>query len=444
MIVNPLLQAILCSPLRRARAHQIWSIRCGPLLPHTRLRRSGFRSSRPTAQGHLRLQARDRSGGRAGLRASRRSLSGEGTHPTVFQQWRTALPHRRQWTLRTLGSLNLRGPRSSRRRCKMRYRRVLTSTSPLARTTSIWRMKTGASTIRRINSECLVGQCSFYEWSALNLKTSRRCDRILWKSTIQPEQDTDDTESTKVMPLRAKMGQIFNAFRPSSLRSRRDSTWSMNHPDLSQQPTATPRAGQTADVLVEATPNDKRISAAPQLSPLASLKPHSLHSLTKTRSFDNLPRASEERRTSLTRVTSFEPSSIRPPTSPLSGGRVPMRHANTISPVVQVMPSGDTSTLVSSTETPAGGLDIAGPGSASPSNPAPMFRWLLPFLYRDGAHQGAPPGSPATEVPPPPPPPPKRGDVVCLRYDTLDDKGMRRLEGRSDHRPVIGSYALYI
>ncbi|KAI0758365.1 hypothetical protein BD413DRAFT_310030 [Trametes elegans] len=63
------------------------------------------------------------------------------------------------------------------------------------------------------------------------------CDRILWKSTIKPEHesDTEDGESQRFMPLRAKMGQIFHALRPSSLRSRRDSTWSLHHPDLAQR-----------------------------------------------------------------------------------------------------------------------------------------------------------------------------------------------------------------
>jgi hypothetical protein len=41
-------------------------------------------------------------------------------------------------------------------------------------------------------------------------------------------------------------------------------------------------------------------------------------------------------------------------------------------------------------------------------------------------------------------PRPRKGDVVCLSYRTLDDQGMRRLEGRSDHRPVIGVYAIYV
>lgn len=37
-----------------------------------------------------------------------------------------------------------------------------------------------------------------------------------------------------------------------------------------------------------------------------------------------------------------------------------------------------------------------------------------------------------------------KGDVVCLNYNTLDDRGMRRLEGRSDHRPVMGTYLVYV
>jgi hypothetical protein len=41
-------------------------------------------------------------------------------------------------------------------------------------------------------------------------------------------------------------------------------------------------------------------------------------------------------------------------------------------------------------------------------------------------------------------PRPRKGDIVCLSYRTLGDRGMRRLEGRSDHRPVIGVYAIYV
>lgn len=59
------------------------------------------------------------------------------------------------------------------------------------------------------------------------------------------------------------------------------------------------------------------------------------------------------------------------------------------------------------------------------------------------------PGSPLpmpTEAQPPLAPMPihRKGDVVCISYSSLDDRQMRRLEGRSDHRPVIGQYALFL
>lgn len=54
-------------------------------------------------------------------------------------------------------------------------------------------------------------------------------------------------------------------------------------------------------------------------------------------------------------------------------------------------------------------------------------RWLHQF-HRSSFDEPAEP----TE-PPPPPPPPKhhKGEVVCLQYKTIDDAGMRRIEGRS-------------
>jgi hypothetical protein len=38
----------------------------------------------------------------------------------------------------------------------------------------------------------------------------------------------------------------------------------------------------------------------------------------------------------------------------------------------------------------------------------------------------------------------KKGEIRCLGYQTLSDREMRRLEGRSDHRPVIGHFAVYV
>ncbi|KAG8970259.1 hypothetical protein FRC03_010449 [Tulasnella sp. 419] len=72
----------------------------------------------------------------------------------------------------------------------------------------------------------------------------------------------------------------------------------------------------------------------------------------------------------------------------------------------------------------------------------PLFRWSFASIFgnRDTVH--------ATQTLPSPPvllpPLHSRGDIVCLTYDTLDDRQMRRLEGRSDHRPVMGNFAIYI
>ncbi|KAI1797486.1 DNase I-like protein [Ganoderma leucocontextum] len=258
------------------------------------------------------------------------------------------------------------------------------------------------------------------------------CDRILWKSTImlELEQDLEDTESTRFMPLRAKMGQIFNAFKPSSMRSRRDSTWSMSHPDLSQQ--AMPSAGSGRNILVQSPSIEKRIIIPPRPSSPTQPKPQPLRRLSQARSMDSFQRPYGEGRISLTRVLSLESSSTKPPTS----SPPQVHHTNTVSPVMHITPVEESSpTLVSPSLAPSSALDIAGPTLTPPSTSAPVF----------STHQGAPPPSlhgPAGSSPPPPLP--KRGDITCLMYDTLDDKGMRRLEGRSDHRPVVGSYALYI
>lgn len=75
-------------------------------------------------------------------------------------------------------------------------------------------------------------------------------------------------------------------------------------------------------------------------------------------------------------------------------------------------------------------------------------RWrFLPF-FRNASQSTLAHDLPATPdedpVTPVAVPRPRKGDVVCLSYGSLDDRGMRRLEGRSDHRPIIGSYAVYI
>ncbi|KAH9848408.1 DNase I-like protein [Lenzites betulinus] len=266
------------------------------------------------------------------------------------------------------------------------------------------------------------------------------CDRILWKTTIKPDHgsDTEDDESQRFMPLRTKMGQIFHALRPSSMRSRRDSTWSMNHPEIPQHPASA--GDQPLHLLPPLTPQfpgrtslETRQASSP--SPTYSRGNHPRR-LPQVRSVDSFPKTTGNY--AIYRAQSHEPPQI----TVGGGGSVPMRHANTISPVVNVgaLSASPVQTVVDQDNS----LEPATAPNSSSSTGPPVFRWLLPFLYRDGTQQpvAQPAESPGT--PRPSAPPPRRGDVVCLKYDTLDDRGMRRLEGRSDHRPVIGSYALYI
>ncbi|OJT09542.1 72 kDa inositol polyphosphate 5-phosphatase [Trametes pubescens] len=254
------------------------------------------------------------------------------------------------------------------------------------------------------------------------------CDRILWKTTIKPdpESDTEDGESQRFMPFRAKMGQIFHAFRPSSVRARRDSTWSMHHPEIGQHPSS---AGDQVSHHLQPPP-------ASVSSPTRQ-KGNPMRRITQVRSVDSFPKASGDH--SLARALSHDAA----PVSGSGSSGVPMRHANTISPVLNVGDILGTApgASVAGQDSPT---ELATAPNSAPSSGPPVFRWLLPFLYRDGQQAVATPSVESPGTPRPPPPLPKRGDVVCLKYDTLDDRGMRRLEGRSDHRPVIGSYALYI
>jgi hypothetical protein len=74
------------------------------------------------------------------------------------------------------------------------------------------------------------------------------------------------------------------------------------------------------------------------------------------------------------------------------------------------------------------------PHSASISK----WRFLPAFLSPTSPQSNAVLEHPGSQVPSTH----TKGDIVCLGYNTLDDHGMRRLEGRSDHRPVIGTYVI--
>ncbi|KAK7454606.1 hypothetical protein VKT23_011358 [Stygiomarasmius scandens] len=220
------------------------------------------------------------------------------------------------------------------------------------------------------------------------------CDRILWKSTVEPEPEEEEEDSHS--RHRTRVGAFFaNAFRPLSARSRRESYSSTSS-----------NVTSAASSSVSPTPNRESPLPSPDL--LESIAPFSRFVYADSRSPPPLE-------LSLSADEVLSPEKTQPDTK-LDASRKVERHPRRPPPVVSAP---------------------ADSGSTGP----PRWRFLPSFL----THSSTP--SNASDVVPPTPGrtrPPRKGEVVCLNYDTLDDRGMRKLEGRSDHRPVIGSYAVFL
>ncbi|CAL1715956.1 unnamed protein product [Somion occarium] len=255
------------------------------------------------------------------------------------------------------------------------------------------------------------------------------CDRILFKSTIEPEESDSDEEESPAQPMvpRTRMGQFFHALRPSSLRTRKDSQFSANSltsPEVSDN---------------EGEP-DHRIS--PRVHHPSSPLTRPPRRLLNSRSIDTLQKIERpplDRLNALTWSPVESTVQLRKPPFPI----VPM-HSFDTPPTT----SPDTSRPPQLTlpDLSSGSFDSPPHVPPKDTHAQPLSNiWrnfsFFPFLSRDHPHLAA---EPETTLEQPPAPPPRKGDVACLGYHTLDDKGMKRLMGRSDHRPVIGSYALYI
>lgn len=210
---------------------------------------------------------------------------------------------------------------------------------------------------------------------------------------------------------RNRMGQFFaNAFRPLSARVRRDSLASI----------------ATADSHDESAPSSPDIQEAsvPFSRFVQPQEPHG----------------------TLSHSRSIEQFAVSPLKTPARNTDLGLRRSNSVTlaplvptPLVLERPTRKVSA--------SAGLPSVAPGASPnginiPSAPAASSRWrfLSSFLPHNSSQSNTSIELPATgdHVTP------SKGDVVCLSYNTLDDRGMRRLEGRSDHRPVIGSYVIYL
>ncbi|KAF9039704.1 DNase I-like protein [Hymenopellis radicata] len=249
------------------------------------------------------------------------------------------------------------------------------------------------------------------------------CDRILWKSTVEPDPEPELLGLESQSKGRSRMGQFFaNAFRPLSARARRESYSSVlsaattttitgaSATTPSQPSSPLPLPSDDGDVLEVTTPFSRFVCS-------------SKTSLSHTKSHDTLL------------VTSKPPLPRR-----ASNDVEQVRRSRTFSltSAASTTESGEPGRRRSST---TDGHIMSAPIELGHSHTPSRWRFLNPFVSHTNTVptlNQMPDASVAT------PDIRRKGDIVCLSYDTLDDRGMRKLEGRSDHRPVIGSYAVYV
>ncbi|KAJ7494584.1 inositol polyphosphate phosphatase [Mycena galericulata] len=253
------------------------------------------------------------------------------------------------------------------------------------------------------------------------------CDRILWKSTVQPDPEPEDDESVDfhVSRPRTRMSQFFaSAFRPLSGRARRGSYSSFT----SAASVATSSATTDADVsITDSIPASPEVTE--QVAPFSRFVEPQGRVLSHSRSNEIINVSVKPPPAARTLSTEATPglhrsnsSSSHDPPSPLPLNR-PRRA--TVSPES------------------LGSLTTALQNQNRVATPS-RWRFFPSFLSHASTQSSSSHDASLSIDTTIPPRPPRRGEVVCLNYNTLDDRGMRRLEGRSDHRPVIASYAVYI
>jgi len=312
------------------------------------------------------------------------------------------------------------------------------------------------------------------------------CDRILFKSTVEPEPEPED--DAHAAPQRTAVSLIAQAWRSF----RRTSSTSLR---TVSTPTSVPATATTTTNFFPSTPPADSEPDTARMPPTPYV-PRRKRPRPRPRSIDvaALPSSSQPTFFTTTRpTTTMSAQTHRFPD--VKGSRdallsAPARALTAPSPDQHLHePSLSSRTPASSLASSTAASSSSAPpfvsGGAGGFRGHPNPRWrLLSFLSRDAevardaaeavaaATRAADVNAdvePATRMTATAAAPPslspgngldaasagaaaaagessrhRKGDVVCLSYRTLDDRGMRRLEGRSDHRPVIGVYAIYV
>ncbi|KAI9512954.1 hypothetical protein F5148DRAFT_560300 [Russula earlei] len=333
------------------------------------------------------------------------------------------------------------------------------------------------------------------------------CDRILFKSTVKPDPEPeDDSHGTPQRLPVSLFAQAWRSLRRSSSTSLRSMTppHTASATSFPSLPTAdsssdgaarvlptpyVPRRKRTRprsiDIADPATPSQPTFSLAPPAGGTAGSaqtprfpgQRGSLAPNTPTRTLTapsalavnpdqwrrepspmaKTPRSSLASTTtaSTSLSSSSAPSSstgANSATTPAAGGGRGLprwrllsflsREAEAAREAAEAAAAAATTSSTDAPDADAGlgpGLGVESASSRNAAMAAP--RSAVPSGGSDGAGASASAATVPTESSQPRH---RKGDVACLSYRTLDDRGMRRLEGRSDHRPVIGVYAIYV
>jgi len=273
-----------------------------------------------------------------------------------------------------------------------------------------------------------------------------RCDRILWKSTVEPDPDSDDAESEAPRPkARTRVGQFFANFK-LQMRYRRSSYSSSTSSEVSNHghaPSLPPR--YEVSTPSNSTPGSQMPTpvGGKYLKPFSRLvtRESSAPGVTRSGSVDDFNVANVKQTPGVDLLRSLSVDRAQLEGKSLLKHRVPSH--------TEAMPANPKPLSATPLPTEQAPTTTTPKDDQVVKNGPPRWRFL-PFFRGDSSQTTIPagpaeiPGESAEMTTSSTTHRPRKGDVACLGYDSLDDKAMRRLEGRSDHRPVIGSFAIYL
>lgn len=253
-----------------------------------------------------------------------------------------------------------------------------------------------------------------------------RCDRILWKSTVESDAYSDDESEALHSRARTRVGQFFTNFKMRYRKGSCSLSTSSEVLNYGHAPSVPSRDEVSTPMGGKDTISFSRFATPEVASPT---------------SVDNIGAANAKQTPGVGLLRSFSVHQAQSEGKSLSKHRGPSYIG-----AMQIKPRPLSATPLPTEPVPT----VTTPKDEQAARNGP-YRWrFLPFLRGDSSQTAVSadpslnPGEPTETTAYSATYRPRKGDVVCLGYDSLDDKAMRRLEGRSDHRPVIGSFAIYV